>query len=140
MSVPEGKRSHSYLEIFVKCRQLAAYTIKICCNENVFLPKYQNAITNDIMRTAKDIYIHCWTANNIRVVDVDTYRERYRLQRIAHRECNNLLALIQIAGSIFHLKHKRIKYWGEIILEVRNMIAKWYDSDCKRYKEFKSGV
>lgn len=79
MSVPEGKRSHSHLEIFVKCRQLATYTIKICCNENVFIPKYQNAITNDIIRTAKDIYIHCWTANNIRVTDFDTYKERYRL-------------------------------------------------------------
>lgn len=82
MSVPEGKRSQSHLEIFVKCKNLATYTIKICCNENVFLPKYQNAITNDIMRTAKNIYIYCWSANNVRVVDSDTYKQRNTIFRI----------------------------------------------------------
>ena len=138
MSVPEGKRSQSHLQIFVKAKNLASYTIKICCNENVFLPKYQNAITNDIMKSAKDIYIKCWTANEIRVVDNETYKERHRLQKEAYRECNNLLALIQMAGSIFHLKNKRLKYWGELIVEVRNMISKWGSSDNKRYEEFRN--
>lgn len=138
MSVPEGKRSQSHLEIFVKAKNLASYTIKICCNENVFLPQYQNAITNDIMRSAKDIYIKCWNANNIRVVDNETYRERHKLQKEAHNECNNLLALIQIAGSVFHLKNKRLKHWGEMILECRNMISKWGSSDNERYKEFRN--
>ena len=137
MSVPEGKRSQSRLEIFVKAKSLASYTIQICCNENIFLPKYQNAITNDIMKSAKDIYIKCWCANNIRVTDKETYKERHKLQKEAHNECNNLLALIQIAGSVFHLKNKRLKYWGEMILEVRNMISKWGQSDNERYKNFK---
>ena len=135
MSVPEGKRSTSKLEVFVKSQQLAKYTIEICCNENIFIPKYQNAITNDIIRTAKDIYINCWTANNVKVTDIDTFKERHKLQREAHRNCNNLLALIQIAGSVFHLKNKRIKYWGEKTLEVRNMITKWMQNDNERYKD-----
>ncbi len=136
MSVPEGKRGESKLEIFVKAKDLATYTVKICCNENVFLPKYQNALTNDIIRSAKDIYVWCWSANNIRVVDKDRYKERSDLQRKAHRECNNLLALIQIAGTVFHLRNKRLKYWGTKILDVRNMITKWYENDKIRYKEY----
>jgi hypothetical protein len=136
MSVPEGKRGESKLEIFIKAKQLATYTITICCNENVFLPKYQNAITNDIMQMSKNIFIWCWSANNVRVIDKNTYKERTDLQRQAHRECNNMLALIQIAGSVFHLRNKRLKYWGSLILEVRNMISKWHDNDKQRYKEY----
>lgn len=138
MSVPEGKRSQSHLEIFVKAKKLAHYTIQICSNEKIFEPKYQNAITNDIIKSAKDIYIKCWTANSIRVVDNETYKLRHRIQKEAHQECNNMLATIQIAGSVFHLKSKRIKYWGEMILEVRNMISKWGKSDNERYEEFKN--
>lgn len=115
MSVPEHKRGKSKFEVFIKAQSLCIHTIKNCTNQNIFLPQYQNALTNDLIQTSKDIFIDCWTVNNIMIrskEDYDNYMERKRLQEKAIRECTNLLAMLQIAQALFHLKTKRIKYWG----------------------------
>lgn len=136
MSIPESQRGEGRFAVLIKAQQLAIYTIKICCNKNVFLPEYQSALTDDIIRTAKNIFIRCWTANNIRVgSDGEKRRERRRLQEQAANDCNNLLALMQMAQTLFHLKLKRIKYWGQNTLEVRGLIRGWIESDTKRYSK-----
>lgn len=146
MSVPEGKRGEGKFAVLVNAQMLCIYTIKICTNKNVFLPEYQNALTDDIIRTAKNIFIDCWTANNIRITkenenEADRQRNderkkmRRRLQERAMLNCNNLLALMQIAQLLFHLKLKRIKYWGGRTLETRAMIKAWMESDLKRYSK-----
>lgn len=143
MSVPEGKRGAQKMEAFTKANNLAIYTIKICNNKNVFLPEYQNALTNDIISTAKDIFICAWDANGIRVtktvegkvvIDERKREERRRLQEISVRKCNSLLAMMQIAQRLFHLPTKRIKYWGGMTIEVRDLLKKWKQSDAKRYE------
>lgn len=59
MSVPVSKRNENQtLKTLLLAMDLAYYTIKICCNENVFSPKYKNAVTDDLIRLAKDIYIN----------------------------------------------------------------------------------
>lgn len=139
MSVPEGKRGKRKMEVFTKANELANYTIKICCNKKVFLPEYQNSMTDDIIRTAKDIFIKAWSANGIRVTDSqgkvnqEKYAERRKLQETSIRNCNDLLALMQMAQRLFHLKTKRIKYWGKMTIEVRELLKKWKDADTKRY-------
>lgn len=40
MSVPVGKRGENKLAAAMAAHELAAHTIKICCNTNVFKPKY----------------------------------------------------------------------------------------------------
>lgn len=139
MAVPENQRGKSKFEVFIKALDLCTYTIKICTNKNIFLEQYQNALTEDIIRTSKDIFIDCWTANNIMIrefpKDHENAVERRRLQEKAHRECNNLLALMQIAQTLFHLKTKRIKYWGSMTIEVRNLIQKWKESDAERFRK-----
>lgn len=134
MSVPEGKRGTNKFEVLLKARDLCVYTTQICTNTNVFLPQYQNALTNKIIQSATDIFVKCWTANNIRVVTEEDKLNRRRLQDEAHLECNNLLALMQIAQGLFHLPTKRIKYWGGKTLDVRVLISKWIEADSKRYK------
>lgn len=140
MSVPEGQRGEGRFTVLVKANMLAIYTIKICNNKNVFLEQYQSALTNDIIRTAKDIFIDCWTANNIMIRKTDEDKEekikaRRELQERAAIECNNLLALMQMAQTLFHLKTKRIKYWGGKTIEVRGLIRSWIESDTKRYSQ-----
>ena len=108
--------------------------MRITKNPKVFMPEYQTALTNDIINTAKEIFIKCWTANNIKVGDdAENYITRKRLQEEAARECNNLLALIQMAKPLFHLAGKRVKYWGKKTIEVRNEIRDWKAGDSKRY-------
>ncbi len=139
-SVPESKRGERKMEVFTKANDLAMYTIKICNNPKVFLPEYRSALTDDIVGTAKDIFMFAWDANGIRVTDRDgniipeKYAERRRFQEISIRKCNDLLALMQMAQRLFHLKTKRIKYWGQMTIEVRGLLQKWKESDVKRYK------
>ena len=135
MSVPQSLRSESKLDVIIKARSLASYTIQITKNPKTFPPEYNNGITNRIIESATKIYMNCWTANNIYVKSVEDLQERLWLQETACLECNNLLALIQLAQPIFHLKTNRIKFWGSKAIEVRNKIRAWNESDKKRYKE-----
>ena len=135
MSVPEGLRGTGRLEVIEKALDLADYTITITANSKIFLPEYQRSLTDDINRIALAIYVDAWTANNIKVTNEESYMERRRLQDKAARNCNNLLALMQLAQKVFHLKLKRIKFWGEKTLNVRSLLRAWRESDYKRYAE-----
>lgn len=135
MSVPVGERRESRLEVFVQALDLVTYTLRITKNEKIFLPEYQRQVTDDIIETAKSIYIDAWDANNVRVTTKDDWRARRELQLRAARECNRLLSLIGIAKSSFHLKNKRVKFWTGKVLKVRGMIRSWNESDSKRYSQ-----
>ena len=132
--VPESRRGHGKFEVLTKANDLAVYTIRIASNPKTFDLKYQTALANDIISTAKDIYIKCKTANDIRVgEDVYKAQMRKRLQESAIMDCNSLLALMDMAKRVYHLSAKRIRYWGKKTVEVRDMVRRWKDSDSKRY-------
>lgn len=136
VAVPESKRGAGKFDVLIKANDLTVYTIRITKNPKNFVPEYQTALTDDIIRTAKDIYVKCWTANNIKVgEDAEKWKERKRLQEEAARDCNNLLALMQIAKTLFHLETRRVKHWGKKTIEVRNRIRDWKDGDSRRYNK-----
>ena len=135
MAVPEGERRPCKMDVFMYELDLVTYTLRITRNEKIFLPEYKGCVTDDIVETAKNIYIDSWDANNIRVLKRgdSNWEERNRLQLRAARNCNRLLALIGIAKSSFHLKSKRVKYWVGKVLKIRGMIRNWNESDSERY-------
>lgn len=143
MSVNVGQRNvpdtpaNRQLDACWKARGVALHTIKICNNKKIFLPEYQSALTNDLIQTAKNIYKDVWKANNIRVTKQKHWDYRCRLQMEAILECNDLLASIGLARALFHLKGKKVNYWSKMVIEVRNQIAKWHESDVKRYENVK---
>lgn len=132
--VPANRRQKSKFEVLVQARDLAKYTLVITKNDNVFKEEYRTALTDDIVRTAKDIYIKSWTANGIYVKDDAEYKWRHKLQIEAELLCNNLLALISLAKKVYHLKDKRIKYWAGKVMSVKNLIKEWKSNDSKRYQ------
>lgn len=139
MSVNVGQRNvpdnpqNRQLDACEKAMELAMHTIKICTNKNIFLEEYQGALTDDIIRTAKDIYINAWSGNNVYVNSKERWAEREQYQRTAITKCNELLALINIARRLFHLKGKKVKYWSGLTLETRMMVRKWYEANLKQY-------
>lgn len=135
MSVNESERGKGKFDVLIKANGLAVYTIRITKNPKIFLPEYQTALTNDIIHTAKEIFTKAWTANNIRVGDEPrNWLERKKLQQEAARECNNLLALIQIAKPLYHLTSKRVKYWGQKTIEVRQALRDWNAGDTMGFE------
>lgn len=136
MSVPVSKRNENQtLKTLLLAMDLAYYTIKICCNENVFSPKYKNAVTDDLIRLAKDIYINLRTANGIKVETAEDLKLRSGYQLRAKADCDTLIAELDIAKRIFHLSSRRIVYWASKTMECREYIMRWKESDVKRFKE-----
>lgn len=134
MSVVEGARNKGKLEVIIKALDLADYTIKITANEKVFDPKFRAAVTDDLVAHAKDIYLICWTANNIRVTsDIETYKKRKELQDEAIVKCTVFLGMLDIAKKVFHLETRRVTYWGNKIINCRKLIRAWRNADKKRY-------
>lgn len=117
-----------------KARELAVHTIKICKNENIFLPEYKGAITEDLIKTAKDIFCDAWAANNVMVgKSPEKWRQRQLLQERSAAGCNRMLALIGLAKSLFHLRGSKVKYWSQLVIDTRSLIRKWQEADSKRY-------
>lgn len=136
MSQTVNNRSENKLDVFIKARNLSNYTIKICSNEKVFLPQYRKSFTVLLEKTAIKIFINSWSANNIVVTSEETLQERLKLQVLAIRGCNDLLALIQLAKPLFHLTAKRVRYWGTQTIGIRKDLQSWNVNDKKRYKNF----
>ena len=107
MSVYLSDRGENKFEVLVKARELAVYTIQITHNKNVFSD--YDTVVNDLQKLGKDIFIGLWYANNC---DLRTEPElRLQYQKKAIRDCYALLATIQLAQPLYHLKLKRVEYW-----------------------------
>ena len=116
MSVNKSDRNvadtpqNRHLDAAWKARGLSLHTMKICKNKSIFLPEYQSALTDDIIRLSKDIYLKVRRSNNIRMDVKDLTRKaknwevRSNLQVSAILDCNDMLYLIELARALFHLK------------------------------------
>lgn len=131
-NVPDTPQNRQ-LDACWKARGLALHTIKNCTNKNIFLPEYQSALTDDLIWTSKEIYKNVEAANNIRVTRPEHWKARGELQKKAVKQCRDLLTLISLSRALFHLKGKKVSYWSKMVIETRNLIRKWYESDAKRY-------
>ena len=87
------------MQVHIKARELAVYTIRITKNEKVFVPEYFNTVTSQIISAALDIHLCLWEANNIRVESVEEKDTRRKYQQIAVAKCNRLLALIDMINN-----------------------------------------
>lgn len=133
MSVPVNQRGHGKLEACTKARELAVYTLQITKNKKVFAEEYQDAVTDKIIGSALEIHMLAWSANNVLVNSEEDLHTRTMLQEQACIQCNVLLSLIDLAKPLFHLDTRRVMYWGQKVVDVRNLIRAWRASDIKRY-------
>lgn len=137
MSVPKGQQEDGKLLINELARDHVVYVLQITSNEKVFLPKYQTALTNEIIHSAMMIHKLTWSANNVLVNSREHYYTRRDYQERAAIECNNLLSMIDIAKPLFKLDARRCTYWGNKVIEIRNKTRNWIESDAKRYAQYR---
>lgn len=134
MSVVEPSRIPGKMAVHVKAELLASYTSTILANAKTFNPKVDEKLIDRMRKCAIDIYVKSWQANKINATTNRIDRElRYRLQEEAILLCDELYACIWVAKSVFHLRHKRMKYWSELIFTVRTLLQAWKESDIARY-------
>lgn len=126
-------RGESKFETLTKALKLASYTINITDNKKVFVPEHARS-TERLVYLARDIYHKTRVANDIRVNTKEDLAERRRLQNEAIAECDHLLSEIQVAKMVFHLRTKRVRYWGEMVEELKGYLRKWRDKDADRFR------
>lgn len=132
-NVPDTPQNRQ-LDACTKARQFALHTLKICQNENIFDRAYQDSLVNDLIETAKDIYICVDSANNICVSGRERkWIERYQYQETAIAKCKRMVGLIKLSKEAFHLRSAKVNYWIEMLFDTKELIEKWHTSDIIRY-------
>nr|DAZ65545.1 MAG TPA: Avd-like-generating retroelement protein [Caudoviricetes sp.] len=132
--VRKEDRGEGKFDTLTKALQLASYTTDITDNKKVFTPDHEKT-TERIVDLAWSIYHRARIANDIRVENTNDLMERRKLQNHAIAECDQLLTAIQIAKRVFHLRLKKVKYWGEKVEEVKNYLRKWRESDADCFRK-----
>lgn len=132
--VRKEDRGEGKFDTLTKALQLASYTTDITDNKKVFTPDHEKT-TERIVDLAWSIYHRARIANDIRVENTNDLMERRKLQNHAIAECDQLLTAIQIAKRVFHLRLKKVKYWGEKVEELKNHLRKWRESDADCFRK-----
>lgn len=132
--VRKEDRGEGKFDTLTKALRLASYTTDITDNKKAFTPDHEKT-TERIVSLAWSIYHRARIANDIRVENADDLMERRKLQNQAIAECDQLLTAIQIAKRVFHLRLKRVKYWGEMVEELKNHLRKWRESDADCFRK-----
>ena len=112
--------------------QLLCHTINNCKNK-VFHEQNAGYIGQRIVQTATAIYMDAYTANKIRVAQ-SGWDARCNRQRRAIMACDDLLALINAAKRVYHLRRNKTEYWVKMTIETRDLLKRWHAADAKRYK------
>ena len=107
MSVPKDKRIKGQLAINTAARQICTHVLTIVGNEKNF-PTDQQWFLNRLRETALNIDLKCWRANNIYVNSEADYHNRSSLQKEAGDDCTDMLELINISKSLFHIDRKSV--------------------------------
>lgn len=137
MSVPVHKRTEGKLKVLTATRALADYTLTICANEKNFPKRERWMLTDRIVTTALSILEEVDTANSIFVSTRGDYALRRKSQTLALAYTARLLGLMDLAHKRYRLSSERISYWTGLVIDSRNLIMKWRQSDKERYKNLK---
>lgn len=133
MSVPEGKRTESKLEVQTKAKEMAKYTTEICSNEKVFPKRDRWILTNRIVTTALTIMEEVDMANDIHVTTGGDFEIRRNSQTIALANTAKLLGLMELAYIKYNIESSKIRHWTQLVSDTRELIKRWRQSDIKRY-------
>lgn len=124
------------LQAVIDARTLYKHTTKIMANEKVFSPAndFLGTTLYRIHETALTIYMSAWNANRINAaLNPDQAADRLGLQAEAIARCQELLALMELAKSQFHLPSGKFWFWANMADLLSKKLEAWYRSDKSRY-------
>lgn len=131
--------------MLVDFRSLEKYSLKILKNNKYFkaVPSgdvqddYENPpqpeLVNMMRTTIVEAFISAYSANETPFTK-ENYRHRRQLQDKSIAKLNEMLALVEMGVTIFHISTKRFGYWSAWIVCIRNKVQAWKESDYKRYR------
>lgn len=134
MSVPEGKRSKSNLEVFESARKLALHTCECVANARIFVGRFRK-ISDELVETSWLIAEDIWTANNTFVgngCDPRNIDDRLYYQQRAAANLRRMSFSLEMAAKAFKLPERRVMHWQSLIDDTDRLLRAWRESDRKR--------
>jgi hypothetical protein len=122
------------MRVVMESWQLELYTLSITSSPHRFPKKYRFSLCNVMQNTALEIAGCLIEANEIILSDVPRRGKRLDLQYMAMRKCKLLLHYIELTKRLKIINDNSFEHWARITNNVKNMCAKWQESDIKRIK------
>ena len=137
MSVTTDKRTptEEKFETGENFKALCVYTVQVCKNEKHFPKRDRWLLTQEIVKAAVKAYGHVMEANAVEVRTWEDYKLRRAHQVKARAKLKKLNAYIEVAMKALNLEPDRAETWQGYIKPCRELLAKWRESDRKRYKK-----
>ena len=101
--------------------------------KKVFPKRDRWAVTNRIVSTALTIMEEVDVANDIYVSTQGDFELRRRSQTIALSNTAKLLGLMELSYVKYSIDGDRMKHWAQMVIDARELIKKWRQSDKERY-------
>lgn len=136
MSTDKSKRRKSLLKAQILSIDLLKKTIDVCSSKNNFPIRKRWAIPSDLYLEAREFTVHLQQANNIKVTDAETAKERLEHDAIAADHLERYVILQNTAVMAYPLGAQVIDSWDEILFEADEMFHKWYKAEKERYQEY----
>ena len=131
MGVPLRWRKPKF-DVIIKAGKLHEHTLLVTQGKK-FIKPYK-ALTDSICNRSEQIYLNCYLANEISATTNENIQRRIALEKEAIQCCDYLLALIDLAYSTFHLRGKSVNFWANLIIEERQRISNWINSETRRLR------
>lgn len=127
------------MEVQTFAIKLAAHTENICSNEKRFPKRRRWASANRLINYADDIVADIYAANEIRVSTQEDFNLRRSFQTHAIASVGKMLGILQrvYESKFYNLDGISIEYWADLIMNVKNKLMSWRNSDMEGWKKKK---
>ena len=125
----QDKPIEKEMQVIIKAKELASYTLKVTSNNNNFPKKFRFTLVDRMQRKSFDIYENLLEANRTRVENKYT---RYDLQTKAIVSCEELLFYIEMSMMQNIITSKKAEYWSGLVSDVKHMTLAWRKRDKDR--------
>ena len=112
---------------------MTEWLMRKLCTEDLFPKRSRWLISGKIADLLNDYMIYVVKANEIKVVTQQERDDRHRLQTLAVATLQTLDVKINQAQRILDIEPEKMKYWGVLCNDCRNLLLAWMNSDNKRY-------
>jgi len=120
------------MKVVLEAWKLELHTMTITSSDKRFPKKYRFSLCQKLQTTALEIACYLLEANEINLKDKEARKDRFNYQNIVMRKCKVIMHLIELSFRLKIINSDSFEFWARMANNIKNMCAKWQESDLKR--------
>ena len=129
------KRSKNKLQALKDTIDMAAYTIQMCENSNIFPKKCRFTLCTRLIDSCLDSIVKIRQANKIRPTNVEQAKQRLSLQYQVILNFEAMWGMMTVAYELYSIPSHKIDVWSQKLLTADECVSAWRKSDMLKFKE-----